>query len=168
MQTSLQHNSWRHQAVLQAVLPTKKITAGSTKRWYRLWYPVVLRNLVRIEGPSNCANLYFFNSFRTLASAIESVLWNESAQMWFDFDLLNNKQRQFFYPSNLFPLWAECYDQTKKEQVRAKYINVPEVKYTSFFVGLPSLAEPTDRWPSLKVACTIFLSLYGKYISCRI
>ena len=129
-------------------MKTPSSTAGSTAnqknycRQYQKMVPPVVPGGIKSKLS---ANLYFFNSFRTLASAIESVLWNESAQMWFDFDLLNNKQRQFFYPSNLFPLWAECYDQTKKEQVRAKYINVPEVKYTSFFVGLPSLAEPTDR-----------------------
>ena len=37
--------------------------------------------------------------------------------MWFDFDILNKKQRIYFYPSNLFPLWAECYDVTRKEEV---------------------------------------------------
>jgi alpha,alpha-trehalase len=54
---------------------------------------------------------------RVLAAAIESVLWNESAQMWFDFDIVNEKQRNYFYPSNLFPLWAECYDFTRREEV---------------------------------------------------
>ena len=52
-----------------------------------------------------------------MSEAIESVLWNESVQMWFDFDILNSKQRNYFYTSNLFPLWAECYDVTKRDQV---------------------------------------------------
>jgi alpha,alpha-trehalase len=60
----------------------------------------------------------FYNiCHRTLAAAIDAVLWNEEAKMWFDFDILNKKQRIYFYPSNLFPLWAECYDVTRKEEV---------------------------------------------------
>ena len=38
--------------------------------------------------------------------------------MWFDFDIINEKPRVHFYPSNLSPLWAECYDVTRREQVK--------------------------------------------------
>ena len=34
--------------------------------------------------------------------------------MWFDYDFLNNTPRKYFYPSNLFPLWAECYDASER------------------------------------------------------
>ena len=48
----------------------------------------------------------------SLQDAIESVLWNEEKGCWFDYDMKNGRQRSKkpnFYPSNLAPLWAECY-----------------------------------------------------------
>ena len=42
-------------------------------------------------------------------NAIYKVLWNNDEGAWFDYDVVNKKQRLNFYPSNLAPLWAECY-----------------------------------------------------------
>ena len=47
-----------------------------------------------------------------LQDAIQNVLWNDENGAWFDYDTLNQRQRtdtSNFYPSNLAPLWAECY-----------------------------------------------------------
>ena len=44
--------------------------------------------------------------------AIQNVLWNEEEGAWFDYDMISSSQRNDrnnFYPSNLAPLWAECY-----------------------------------------------------------
>ena len=44
--------------------------------------------------------------------AIQNVLWNEEKGAWFDYDMISSSQRNDrnnFYPSNLAPLWAECY-----------------------------------------------------------
>jgi alpha,alpha-trehalase len=42
-------------------------------------------------------------------NAIYKVLWNNDQGAWFDYDLRLKKQRLNFYPSNVSPLWAECY-----------------------------------------------------------
>ena len=47
-----------------------------------------------------------------LQDAIQNVLWNDANGAWFDYDTINQRQRadtSNFYPSNLAPLWAECY-----------------------------------------------------------
>ena len=31
--------------------------------------------------------------------------------------------RRYFYPSNLFPLWAECYDTQNREKVAKSAVN---------------------------------------------
>ena len=46
------------------------------------------------------------NSFQY---SINTVFWNEEHGSWFDYDTRSKKQRKGFYPSNLMPLWAECY-----------------------------------------------------------
>ena len=42
-------------------------------------------------------------------TAIDKALWNETSGTWFDYDIVNKKHRTQFYPSNLAPLWADCY-----------------------------------------------------------
>ena len=51
--------------------------------------------------------------------AIRRVLWCDEERMWFDYDFLNRAPRKSFYPSNLFPLWAECFDAA---EVRNYYL----------------------------------------------
>jgi len=52
-----------------------------------------------------------------LKEAIQAVLFVAEDSMWYDYDLENDKSRKYFYPSNLFPLWAECYDIKKREDM---------------------------------------------------
>ncbi|EFX63003.1 hypothetical protein DAPPUDRAFT_308726 [Daphnia pulex] len=39
-----------------------------------------------------------------------NVLWNEEEGVWLDYDMLNSRSRNYFYASNISPLWAECWD----------------------------------------------------------
>ncbi|KAK7788402.1 hypothetical protein R5R35_005530 [Gryllus longicercus] len=45
-------------------------------------------------------------------ATVTALLWNNEEGSWFDYDILNNKQRTFFYASNLAPLWTKCYDES--------------------------------------------------------
>ena len=45
----------------------------------------------------------------TLQFSIDAVFWNEDHGIWFDYDRRFKKPRIAFYPSNIVPLWAECY-----------------------------------------------------------
>jgi len=45
----------------------------------------------------------------SLQYSINAVFWNEEKGMWFDYDTRSKKPRTEFYPSNITPLWAECY-----------------------------------------------------------
>ena len=47
--------------------------------------------------------------FEAVRTAIDEVMWNEEFGTWFDFDLKNEKQRNYFFPSNIAPLWADCF-----------------------------------------------------------
>lgn len=44
---------------------------------------------------------------------------------WFDWDLINNKHREYFYVSNIVPLWTESYSMPKKCVANAvlRYLN---------------------------------------------
>lgn len=37
------------------------------------------------------------------------VLWREDRGVWFDWDLTNHKHREYFYASNIVPMWTESH-----------------------------------------------------------
>lgn len=53
------------------------------------------------------------NRAKALDQAINLVLWNEKAGVWQDFDMQLKKHRDYFYVSNLAPLWVKSGDTIK-------------------------------------------------------
>lgn len=45
---------------------------------------------------------------------ILQVLWREDIGTWLDWDLVNKKHREYFYISNITPLWTGSYTMSKK------------------------------------------------------
>ena len=61
----------------------------------------------RLENKSKANNYKLLGN--SIQESIENVLWNEEQGAWFDYDIQRGKQRINFYPSNVAPLWADCY-----------------------------------------------------------
>ncbi len=40
---------------------------------------------------------------------MDDLLWCSEDGTWYDYDLLNRRQRRHFSPSNLAPLWTESF-----------------------------------------------------------
>lgn len=81
------------------------------------------------------------DSFKT---AIDQVLWNEEQGSYFDYDLDNQKQRDFFLVTNVAPLWAECFKDDKYGSKARKMISYMDGKDTRHFTG----GVPTSLFPS--------------------
>ncbi|XP_033729850.1 trehalase-like, partial [Pecten maximus] len=91
--------------------------------------------------------------------AINNVLWNEEAGMWFDFSLTQNRSRKNFYVSNIFPLFAGCGhqdDNLSKHQLSAvtSYIKDNKLEFSG---GIPTSLHHTGQqwdfpnaWPPLQ------------------
>lgn len=47
------------------------------------------------------------------------VMWRSDKGAWFDWDLLNDKHRDYFFVSNIVPLWTESYSMPKKSVASA-------------------------------------------------
>jgi alpha,alpha-trehalase len=56
---------------------------------------------------------HYHNVAEQWKAAVTAVHWNENVGTWLDYDILNNKAREYFYPSNLAPLWTQCYDEVR-------------------------------------------------------
>ncbi|CAH2243731.1 jg8790 [Pararge aegeria aegeria] len=68
--------------------------------------------------------------------AIEHVLWHEDVGAWLDFNLESGRRRDYFYPSNIVPLWTGCYDVERSDYYVNRVINYLEkVKYDATIFG---------------------------------
>jgi len=52
-----------------------------------------------------------------MKTAVMSVLFDSDSKTWRDYDMSNKKQRDFYYASNIFPLWADCYPEERAEEL---------------------------------------------------
>ena len=57
-----------------------------------------------------------------LQEAVMEVMFEPESGTWRDYDLLNKKQREFYFASNLFPLWTDCYPTERKEELGTKAV----------------------------------------------
>ncbi|XP_017738487.1 PREDICTED: uncharacterized protein LOC108536342 [Rhinopithecus bieti] len=73
-------------------------------------------------GKDSQATKYRILQAQRLA-ALNAVLWDEETGAWFDYDLENKKNWEF-YPSNLTPLWAGCFSDPGVADKALKYLEV--------------------------------------------
>lgn len=68
---------------------------------------------------------YYHQKLTNRQEAIEAVLYNTDAGIWHDFSLHTNKSREYFYMSNIFPVYMECTDLTnEKKEKLLQYLQV--------------------------------------------
>lgn len=67
------------------------------------------------------------------------MLWNEDAGAWLDYDLINNKPRPYFVPTNLSPLWMRCYDSNQRQHIADRVVHyINETKLDDYPGGIPT------------------------------
>lgn len=89
---------------------------------------------------------------------IELLLWDEQDGIWYDYDLKLLKARKQFYPSNVAPLWAHCYDRKHRAKIGKRVVKFLENKgLLNYFGGIPTSLEQTgeqwdfpNAWPPLQ------------------
>ena len=82
----------------------------------------ILAGYAQHLGEENDASKYREHG-QKLCEAIDAVLWDDRDGVWYDFDIINNCQRNHFTPSNLVPLWTGTYrDKKAKAQSAVNYL----------------------------------------------
>lgn len=76
-----------------------------------------------LTGDGDSAARYDQAAARRL-QAIESVLWDAERGAWFDYNLVTQSKHFEFYPSNLAPIWAQCYSQPEMGEKAVQYLKV--------------------------------------------
>ena len=67
-----------------------------------------MQNFHKMIGNDKKAQDYA-NIYENFKLSIDSVLWNEDFGAYFDYKILHSEQNTNFFPSNVAPLWADCY-----------------------------------------------------------
>lgn len=92
--------------------------------------------------------IYQFENENNIQQAVQAVLWNEEAGAWLDYDLLNQKTRPYFSPTNLSPLVFGCYDTTNKSEIARKVLAyIDSTGIDTFAGGIPTTLKQTgEQW----------------------
>ncbi|RXM91249.1 Trehalase [Acipenser ruthenus] len=77
--------------------------------------------------------------------AVRAVFWDESLGAWFDYSLQTNSSHQAFYPSNLAPLWAQCFSEPSAGERALRYLQ--DSGMLGYRNGVPtSQVESGEQW----------------------
>ncbi|XP_049831437.1 trehalase-like [Schistocerca gregaria] len=99
---------------------------------------------------------YYCTKAKQWLDAVTEVFWHDDVGIWLDYDISNNVRREYFYPSNVAPLWTGCY---KKERVSIDKIiaYLKENKIDRYPGGVPTSLDYTgeqwdypNAWPPLQ------------------
>lgn len=107
----------------------------------------ILAKFYNILGDSKGC-LYWNRKTCYWKQAISDVLWNEQDGIWYDFDIKLGKQRKYYYPSNLAPLWTEAFSAHDGKRLGKRALNyLKKHKILDFQGGIPtSLTQSGEQW----------------------
>lgn len=102
--------------------------------------------------------------FHLSKKAVNEVLWDEATGSWLDYDLINQKLRPYFTPTNLSPLWTNCFNQSQSEHIANKvmqYIN--QTGIDNYPGGVPNtLYNSGEQWDFPNVWAPMqYILIYG-------
>nr|AFL03409.1 soluble trehalase [Laodelphax striatellus] len=84
-----------------------------------------------------------------LHDAIKEVLWHEDVGTWLDYDIVSKKRRNYFYVSNMTPIWTGSYDSSWTQQQLSDRVlgYIKSTGITQFVGGVPiSLELSGEQW----------------------
>ncbi|CAG9855039.1 unnamed protein product [Phyllotreta striolata] len=120
------------------------------------WNAQLLSEFHELLGNQEKAAIYSAKADEWLR-AVEAVLWHEDIGAWLDYDIINQSKRNYFYPTNISPLWTGCFNKTNKDRtVRSvlKYLQNNNIMHPG---GIPTSIEKTgeqwdfpNAWPPLQ------------------
>lgn len=98
-----------------------------------------------------------------------AILWHEEVGAWLDYDMLNEIKRDYFYPTNISPLWTGCYDPKKTDDFVSRTLKYLEkTQIMNNLGGIPTTLEHSgeqwdypNAWPPLQYIMVMSLDASG-------
>lgn len=132
------------------------------------WNAKLLSEFYRELNVSDKA-LKYENIGNKWIEAVTAVLWHEEVGAWLDYDMLNEIKRDYFYPTNISPLWTGCYDSKKTEYFVSRTLKYLEkTQIMNNLGGIPTTLEHSgeqwdypNAWPPLQYIMVMSLDNSG-------
>lgn len=87
---------------------------------------------------------YYEKKIEARKEAIEAILFNDDVGIWQDYSLKTNKSRDYFYMSNIFPIFMNCVDLTSERRDQIwKYIKKSRI--ADYKGGVPTSFDHTGQ-----------------------
>lgn len=99
-----------------------------------------------------------------LFKAVNEVLWDEASGSWLDYDLINQKLRPYFTPSNLSPLWTNCFNQSQSQRIAERVLSyINQTGIDNYPGGVPNtLYHSGEQWDYPNVWAPMqYILIYG-------
>lgn len=132
------------------------------------WNAKILSDFYRELNVSDKA-LKYENIANKWIEAVTAVLWHEEVGAWLDYDMLNEIKRDYFYPTNISPLWTGCYDPKKTDDFVSRTLKYLEkTQIMNNLGGIPTTLEHSgeqwdypNAWPPLQYIMVMSLDNSG-------
>lgn len=138
------------------------------------WNAVLLADFNNMFGNAEKAR-YYSDIAQQWIEATKAVLWHEEIGSWLDYDLYNQVKRDYFYPTNISPLWTGCYDKSEKDSIVRNVLKYLQNKKIQYPGGVPSSVEHTgeqwdypNAWPPLQHMMIVGLNNTGDEYAVRL
>lgn len=138
------------------------------------WNAVILSEFNEfLNNPTKAQ--YYSDIAKQWMEAITAVLWHEEVGVWLDYDTHNSIKRDYFYPTNIAPLWTGCYNQSDKSKIVRLVLKYLQNKNIMYPGGVPSTVEHTgeqwdypNAWPPLQYIMIVGLNNTGDEVARRL
>nr|XP_002131782.1 trehalase isoform X1 [Ciona intestinalis] len=116
-----------------------------------------LAEFYRIIG-NNTQATTFYEIYEKRAQTIESIMWNQDDNSYYDYVATENSQNKVYFASNMNPLWTKCFPSTvnvtEREERMFQYLKTNGV--LEYPGGIPTSLRPSgeqwdfpNAWPPL-------------------
>ncbi|KAJ8952021.1 hypothetical protein NQ318_023462 [Aromia moschata] len=79
--------------------------------------------------------------------AVTNILWHEDVGAWLDYDYVNKIRRNYFFPTNISPLWTGCYDSISKVKIVNSVLRYLKSRNFLHTGGVPtSFLRTGEQW----------------------
>jgi len=120
------------------------------------WNSILLMEFFRELNMPQKSEKYRFIA-EELLEAVTAVLWHDEVGAWLDYDIINERKRDYFYPTNIAPLWTGCYKEKETQVGKVMKYLQKTLQMDNYLGGIPTTLEHSgeqwdypNAWPSLQ------------------